>query len=211
MAVNTLLGRGPWPRVIAGVVFAAGLASSHATPLTSRQAEGNSLMKTMHDDLANRSPDINWPAGFDPTAADLFSHNELVINASCARVWQHIIDASKWPAWYPNSKDVRIISGRTELDKNAVFRWTTFNLPLESKINEFVPHTRIGWYGYAPGTSPSFYHTWFLAPAADGCRVVTDEVGMGNDARQLRKTDESLMHRGHDLWLATLKWVAESR
>ena len=41
------------------------------------------------------------------------------------------------------------------------------------------------------------------------CRVVTDEVGMGKDAAHLRETDESLMHRGHDLWLATLKWVAE--
>lgn len=210
MDINTLLGRGPWPRVIAGLVLATGLASSHATPLMSRQAEGKSIMKTMHDDLANRSPDIHWPTGFDPTAADLFSHNELIINASCERVWQHIIDASKWPNWYPNSKDVRIISGGPELNNNAVFRWTTFGLPLESKINEFVPHTRIGWYGYAPGSSPSFYHTWFLAPVADACRIVTDEVGMGKDAKHLRETDESLMHRGHDLWLATLKWVAES-
>jgi hypothetical protein len=24
------------------------------------------------------------------------------------------------------------------------------------------------------------------------------------------KSDETLMHRGHDLWLATLKWVAEA-
>jgi hypothetical protein len=27
----------------------------------------------------------------------------------------------------------------------------------------------------------------------------------------LRKSDETLMHRGHDLWLATLKWVAEAK
>lgn len=55
------------------------------------------MMKTMHDDLANRSPDIHWPAGFDPATADLFSHNKLVINASCERAWQNIIEASKWP------------------------------------------------------------------------------------------------------------------
>jgi uncharacterized protein YndB with AHSA1/START domain len=167
---------------------------------------------TMKDDLASRSADIHWPEGFDPAKADLFSHNELVINASCERVWQHIIDATKWPEWYPNSKDVRIID-RNALASGTVFRWTTFGLPLESKINEFVPYTRIGWYGYAPGTTPnaehSFYHTWFLTPSGDACRVVTDEVGMGKDAAHLREADESLMHRGHDLWLATLKWVAE--
>jgi uncharacterized protein YndB with AHSA1/START domain len=166
---------------------------------------------TMQDDVAHRAPEIHWPVGFDPAKADLFSHNELLIGAPCERVWQHIVDATKWPEWYPNSKDVRIVEG-ARLAQGAVFRWTTFGLPLESKINEFVPYTRIGWYGYAPGTTPSaehsFYHTWFLAPEGDACRVVTDEVGMGKDAAHLRETDESPMHRGHDLWLATLKWMA---
>jgi hypothetical protein len=54
-----------------------------------------------------------------------------------------------------------------------------------------------------------FYHTWYLTPQGDVCLVVTDEVGKGRDAAQLRETDETLMHRGHDLSLATLKWVSE--
>jgi hypothetical protein len=41
--------------------------------------------------------------------------------------------------------------------------------------------------------------------------VVTDEVGKGKDAALLRDTDERLMHRGHDLWLAMLKWVSEGK
>ena len=44
-----------------------------------------------------------------------------------------------------------------------------------------------------------------------GAMVVMDEAGIGNDAAHLRETDESLMHRGHDLWLATLKWTAEGK
>jgi hypothetical protein len=40
---------------------------------------------------------------------------------------------------------------------------------------------------------------------------VTDEVGNGPDAASLRKNDEGLLHRGHDLWLATLRWVAENK
>jgi uncharacterized protein YndB with AHSA1/START domain len=170
-----------------------------------------SAMMTMRHDLANRSHDIHWPQGFDPSQADLFSHNELRIAASCEVVWSHIIDATKWPQWYPNSKDVRIVSGGNTLAAGAVFRWSTFDLPLESRINEFVPYSRIGWYGYAPGTAPSFYHTWFLKPDSDGCLAVTDEVGKGKDAAHLRATDESLMHRGHDLWLATLRWVSEGK
>jgi hypothetical protein len=43
------------------------------------------------------------------------------------------------------------------------------------------------------------------------CHVVMDEAGIGPDAAALRKSDETLMHRGHDLWLATLKWVAEAK
>ena len=167
---------------------------------------------TMKNDLIHRAPEIHWPQGFDPATADLFSHNALLIEADCERVWRHIVEAAKWPDWYPNAKDVRIVGdGGTALQADTTFRWTTFGIPLESRINEFVPYTRIGWYGYAPGTAPSFYHTWYLTPQGDGCLVVTDEVGKGRDAAQLRDTDESLMHRGHDLWLATLKWVSEGK
>jgi hypothetical protein len=63
---------------------------------------------TMKQDLADREKDIHWPQGFNPSQADLFSHNALLINASCERIWGHIVDATKWPQWYPNSKDVRI-------------------------------------------------------------------------------------------------------
>jgi len=129
----------------------------------------------VQDDLAHRSPDIHWPGGFEPEKADLFAHNDLIINASCERVWRHIIDANRWPAWYPNSKDVEILDG------------------------------------YAPGAKPSFYHSWYLEPEGTMCHVVMDEAGVGKDAAGLRKSDETLMHRGHDLWLATLKWVAEAK
>jgi hypothetical protein len=169
-----------------------------------------SSIMTMRQDLADREKAIHWPEGFDPSQADLFSHNALAITASRERIWGHIIDATKWPQWYPNSKDFRIDGGGV-LKDGTVFHWSTFGLPLESKVNEFVPYTRIGWYGYAPGTAPSFYHTWYLKPQGDACLVVTDEVGKGKDAAHLRETDEGLMHRGHDLWLATLRWVSEGK
>jgi uncharacterized protein YndB with AHSA1/START domain len=181
---------------------------------TATAAANHSPARTMSDDLRRRSTEIHWPKGFEPVNADLFSHNEIHIDASCERVWDHIVDANDWPKWYSNSHDVQIM-GQTgnpktsALGAESVFRWTTFGLRLESRINEYTPHSRIGWYGYAPGATPSFYHTWYLKPQGGGCRVVMDEVGKGADANRLRETNEALMHRGHDLWLATLKWVSE--
>jgi uncharacterized protein YndB with AHSA1/START domain len=206
-----------WPATSAVAVLSIAItaaptlseASADRTPRP--QSERKSVM-TMKNDLANRSLDINWPKGFTPVEAELFSHNELLINASCERVWRHIVEATKWPEWYPNSKNVQILGHQDSvLKSDSVFRWTTFNLPLESRINEFVPFSRIGWFGYAPGTEPSFYHTWYLAPQGNGCRVTTDEVGKGESAAHLRETGEGAMHRGHDLWLATLKWVSEGK
>lgn len=166
---------------------------------------------TMQDDLASRSPDIHWPEGFEPAKADLFSHNQLLIEAPCEQVWRHIVKATKWPEWYPNAKDVRFVGDGPVLKHDSIIRWTTFGLALESRIHEFEPYRRMGWFGCAPGAAPSFYHTWYLSPQDGGsaCLAVTDEVGIGADARNLRQADEGVLHRGHDLWLATLKWVSE--
>jgi Polyketide cyclase / dehydrase and lipid transport len=193
-----------------GFAALAALALGGMAPWSHAATQAGSNVMTAKQDFANREKDIHWPQGFDPSQADLFSHNELLINASCERIWSHIIDATKWPEWYPNSKEVKI-TGDTVLKDGAVFRWTTFGLPIESNVNEFTPYTRIGSYGYAIGTAPSFYHTWYLKPRRDACLVVTDEVGKGKDAVHLREADEGLMHRGHDLWLATLKWVSEGK
>ncbi len=202
-----------WPAAVVvavAVTVVPALVQVDRPLTTTSHAERVSVM-TMKDDLAHRSLDIHWPKGFMPADADLFSHNDLLINASCERVWRHIVEATKWPEWYPNSKSVQILGAEDSvLRDNSVFRWTTFGIPLESRVNEFVPFSRIGWFGYAPGTSPSFYHTWYLTPEGDGCRVVTDEAGKGESAVHLRNADEGAMHRGHDLWLATLKWISES-
>ena len=62
------------------------------------------------DDAAKRSSEIHWPAGLSSDNADLFAHNEIFIKAPSSRVWQHIIEAPKWPEWYPNSHDVQIVN-----------------------------------------------------------------------------------------------------
>jgi hypothetical protein len=44
-------------------------------------------------DLAHRSPDIHWPAGFSTEITDMFSHNEIMIHAHCSTVWRHLVAA----------------------------------------------------------------------------------------------------------------------
>ena len=70
----------------------AGAQASHAV----EHSQGYKAM-SMKDDLAHRFPDIHWFAGFESEKADLFAYNDLIINASCERVWTHIIEASRRP------------------------------------------------------------------------------------------------------------------
>ena len=100
---STLLKAGRIASAFLLVFGLTGARVSHAVD----HSKGYKAM-SMKDDLAHRSTDIHWPAGFEPENADLFAHNDLIINASCERIWKHVIEASRWPIWYPNSKDVEI-------------------------------------------------------------------------------------------------------
>jgi uncharacterized protein YndB with AHSA1/START domain len=195
----------------AACLIGAGAAVAQTAAESTPPGDVGPSTKTMETDVAHRSMEIHWPQGFDPTHGDLFAHNALQINTSCEVVWDRIVDADKWPTWYPNSKAVKILGGAKKLGKDVRFRWSTFGHDIESKVNEFEPYTRIGWYGYVPGKAPAAYHTWFLTPRNNGCFVVMDETGVGPYAAGRRAAAESYMHRGHDLWLATLKWASEGK
>ena len=196
-----------WVDATVAVLLASSLSGAVYADQASVPARGSH--KTMANDLRARSRDIHWPNGFDPVSADLFAHNELLIHASCETVWNHIVDAKRWPSWYPNSSNVDLLDGAKILDPDVRWRWTTFGLSIESQVHEYVRDSRLGWYGYPPGAKPAFYHTWLLHPQGGDCMVVMEEAGVGKAVAQFREADEGRMHRGHDLWLATLKWVSE--
>jgi len=151
-------------------------------------------------------PTGRWFLG-DPDA-DLFAHNELLIRAPCKRVWPHLVDAPTWPEWYSNSQNVKLLNSRDgKLHQDTRFTWDTFGVDIESQIHEFVPDSRIGWFG--EGTGMHAYHTFLLLPRAKGCYIVTEEVVTGAGAVEFRKKDPGAMHRGHDLWLSSLQKVSE--
>jgi hypothetical protein len=116
---------------------------------------------TFNEDGTKRYPDIHWPDGFHPEQADLFAHNEIVVRASCKTVWDHIIEAEKWPSWYSNSHNMKLLnSADGKLHEDTRFSWDTFGLHVECRIGEFVASSRIGWFGDSNGANA--YHTFLL-------------------------------------------------
>jgi hypothetical protein len=188
----------PLQAAIAVAMLVSGAAAAAAEPVPS----------PIREDLAVRSSAIHWPKGYVPAIAELFAHNEIMVNASCKRVWQHLVEAQVWPNWYSNSKDVRIIdSVDGKLKKASKFNWNTFGLEIESVIHEFVPDSRLGWFGKGPDMQA--YHTWLLTSVGQQCKVITEEVTNGPAAAVWRKNDPGALHNGHDVWLERLKEVAE--
>src|ERR1700678_3839769 len=82
--------------------------------------------------------------------ADLLAHNEIFVHASCKKVFTNLADAQAWPSWYPNSHDVTLknsLDGR--LHRETRFSWDTFGVHIESTVHEFVPYSRLSWFGNA--------------------------------------------------------------
>lgn len=171
-------------------------------------ATGKTDALTFNSDGALRSKDIHWPEGFHPEQANMFAHNEIDIHASCTKAFANLVDAEMWPAWYPNSHNVKILTaGDGKLHDGSRFSWETFRSHTESEVHEFVPDQRLGWFGNGTGTRA--YHTFFLLNTSEGCHVITEEVVKGPLAVVVRYIIPQTMHDGHELWLKTLKARSE--
>jgi hypothetical protein len=132
-----------------------------------------------------------------------------VVHASCEKAFANIVDAQVWPSWYPNSHNVRVLnSSDGKLLEGTRFSWDTFGVHIESRVHEFVPNRRIGWFG--DGTGMHAYHTFLLLKTGEGCHIVTEEVVKGPGAIEFREKQPNAMHEGHDLWLSTLKQRSEN-
>ena len=179
-------------------------------------------------DRDQRSPDIHWPTTLSLKYSEVFAHNGVVINAPCATVWNHLVQAELWPQWCSFSGQVKIMDGSAMLQKNTKFTWMGKDLPQDSatlsqyspepmvsKVIEYVPERRIGWYSLGTPTiyGPLYeaYHTWLLTPiGAKKCRVIFEEVATGRAARVARGIYPEVVHVGHQQWLEQLKRVSEA-
>lgn len=159
-------------------------------------------------DLTAVSHQIHWPVGFEPTNADAFVHNEIWIKAPAIVIWNNLINAGDWPGWYSNSLDVQVESSdRRTLQARNAFTWKTFGFPIQSTVNEFVPFSRIGWFGN--GTGIKAYHTWLIIEKEGGCQVITEESQVGPSAIKFNIEQPTAMHDAHNWWLTALKYRSE--
>lgn len=146
---------------------------------------------------------INWPERFHPARAPVHVRNDLDMAASPEKVWAALIDAARWPEWYPNASNVRILSGGRELAPGERFRWTTFGATIVSEVAEFAPYERIAWTGTAFGID--VYHAWLILPSARGACVVTEETQYGALARLAAALLPGRMEKFHQIWLENLE------
>jgi hypothetical protein len=117
-------------KYILGGVIVVGLtffcASSNAQAKEKKMNEA----LTINGDGAQRNPDIHWPKGQHPEDADLYAHNETMVNASC---------------WYPNSHNVVVHdSPDNKLHEGTKFSWDPFGVHIESTVSR-VRAQRPNW------------------------------------------------------------------
>jgi len=193
------------PTCIRGLVVAVCLGLFDLMVATAQT--GDTMQKPIKQ-LNEASDFIHWPEGFSPKQTDAFVHNQIFIDAPAKVIWSNLVNAKDWPTWYSNSADVQITnSDEGRLGPTSQFTWKTFGFPVNSRVNEFVPNTRLGWFG--DGTGIHAYHTWLIIEKSNGCEVVTEETQNGPSAVAFNLDQPRAMYDAHDWWLAALKVRSE--
>ena len=181
-------------------------------------------------DWAERSPEIHWPTPMFNGAAEIFAHNQIVINASCEKVWDHLIHADLWPHWCAFCGKVRIWGGAQVLQKKGKFTWLSTDLPqdvpladmplrswVDSVVVEYDQPSRLGFSTWGRATMSTrvlvdSYYNWYIKPIGPKkCVVTFEEVATGVAARYGRAAYPELVHVSHDDWLQGLKRISEAR
>jgi hypothetical protein len=152
-----------------------------------------------------------WPKGYEPAAAHVFAHNEIVIPAPPDRVWEWLTRARQWPHWYPNSWHIEIPRSRfsrrrDQLESETMFTWLTFGLRITAMVQPYDRPQTIGWKWHSRlwARSAYGYHIWSIEAQPYGCRVVTEETQRGLMPWLLRFGLQPALHLSHQLWLRRL-------
>ena len=172
------------------------------------RAEMASAETFLQNELAHRSLEIHWPAGYSPNQRGMFAHVEIDINAPSSTVWNSLLQAEQWPRWYSNAMDVHVAGDSGALRKDSDFTWVTFGVYCQCKVAEYSPDSRIGWY--CQGNEFSAYDAWLITPTGkSSCHVVV-EISM--DLTDLRVDKDGAtkdLHNTRVVWLQGLKNFCE--
>ena len=173
--------------------------------------ESYAQTREMQSDRARRDMAIRWPVAYDPSVAPVFSHNELLIHADCKRTFAHLADATSWPNWLVIVQDV-VNETPEKAGAGALYRLKIFGSPIQSRIVEFEADQRISWIPFGADekeTRHGHYHAWHFVPQAGSCLVITEETGIGPGDRKDPAAGSHVMHKAHELWLDSLRYISE--
>ena len=145
---------------------------------------------------------INWPEKHSPGRTRVHVKNELDLDAKPEIVWAWLVRAQLWPTWYSNSANVVINGGGPDLGAGSTFRWKTFGVTLDSRVEEFAPFERLAWSARATGIDA--YHAWLIEAAPSGCHVKTEETQNGWLAALNSALRPNNMSEKHQAWLESL-------
>jgi len=145
---------------------------------------------------------IRWPEKHDPKKTSAHVRNELDMPVSPEAVWPWLVRAKLWPTLYPNSENVVIEGGAADLKLGSKFRWKTFGVTLDSKVEEFVPPERLGWSSRSMGIDS--HHAWLIGRKPSGCHVLTEETVNGWLARLSNALRPKYTEKLHQVWLEGL-------
>jgi uncharacterized protein YndB with AHSA1/START domain len=152
---------------------------------------------------------INWPKLYEPNEASFFVHNQIDIDAPPEAVWNVIVQAETWPAWYEGAENVKVSGGTNGvLGPRSTFTWSTMGLDFTSTITEFAPPYRLSWESRK--STIQGYHAWLIIPKGTGSRLVTEESQHGFMTLLQKIFVPSKLRRLHDVWLNQIKKSAEA-
>jgi hypothetical protein len=91
---------------------------------------------------------------------------------------------------------------KTRLHLGTKFKWKTFGLNLESKVEDFVPNERLAWTAHGIGIDA--YHAWLIEKRESGCYILTEENQKGILAKLNKLLRPNNMEKYHQIWLEEL-------
>jgi hypothetical protein len=145
---------------------------------------------------------IRWPDRYKPEETAVHARTELEMSVSPEAVWPWLVRAQLWPTWFPDFANVVIEGGGPDLKPGSRFRWKTFGVTLDSKVEEFVEFERIAWSARSMGIDA--YHAWLIERKPSGCHVLTEETQNGWVARLNNTLRPTFMRRMQQVWLEGL-------
>jgi len=152
---------------------------------------------------------VHWPADFGPEGVPTYAYNEIHSTAIPEAIFAWLARAPRWPSWYPNSADVKLLSFAGEdLQLGTHFSWTTFGVHVDTFVEEFVPPYRIAWRGYLMGSE--VVHAWVFERDGARTRMITEEVQRGMVCLLAKEFFIKGLHENHQIWLENLAVQAET-